>query len=589
MSAAILSQKIKEVIVAHWSAIIMAAFFSFLVSAPLVFFPLVAGDEYKGVNIQNFGGDEYSYISRGKEVAEGHNTGNSALREGKNGTDWFFTLNDKVLFAPIRFFGLSDVNFVAVYNIYNFVGVFLLLLLIYRFVFLLSKDKLLSILCASFVIGGYSIVYNKRLFFDDFIMYGRAMYPFISSIFFFLYLNLLVQCLKNSERRYAIFAGLSFGYLFYVYFYAWSFALALNGLLAVLLLCRKNFQDFKKILFISVFGIAIGLYNLIKLTAFMNSDLGREFSYFMWSSYARTAVFSKIGLAALVLFVFYAYKKRTDDNLIFIFALILTGWVALNQQLITGRMLQYGHYYWYFIVPLGIIAMLYMFWFLLKKRDYQLFFFGVVLFLVVLNATVGQYRSFLRSLSDRLEEQNYAPIISVLKQDKTPGVILAKDRKGLLFTLYTPHDLFWDDWALVASTPDKIQRIKDVLFVYLSLNKESRDDFSGYLDKIMSDEDNEGFYKEMYISIEGYDSGFDYRYYRGEAMNDETKIGAIREKVISDFAEEYKTKTVREILQKYGVNYILWEKNKDPAWDLSIVENKKEVFSRGDMYLYRVD
>jgi len=100
-------------------------------------------------------------------------------REGKEEKrDYYFTINEQVLSAPIRLLGLSDrIDVVTLYNAYNAIGVCALILLLYFFVLMLSGKRLLAAVTALFVVGGYSIVYNKGLFYSDFNVYGRAMYP----------------------------------------------------------------------------------------------------------------------------------------------------------------------------------------------------------------------------------------------------------------------------------------------------------------------------------------------------------------------------------------------------------------------------
>ena len=203
----------------HSLIIILGLLLTLLIEAPLLVFPFVSKN-YQGINIPHFSTDSHFYLSRAKEALEGRKLGNVFLREGKNEQDAFFMYNERVLTAPIRFLGLADrINVVILYNIYNFIGVFILILLAYFFVWQLSGNKLLSAVAAVFAIGGYHIVY-RQFFYNDFNIYGRPMYPYISSLAFFAYLNFLALWLKTQRFAYKALSATFLGLLFYIYVFA---------------------------------------------------------------------------------------------------------------------------------------------------------------------------------------------------------------------------------------------------------------------------------------------------------------------------------------------------------------------------------
>ncbi|MDD4271843.1 MAG: hypothetical protein PHF50_03485 [Patescibacteria group bacterium] len=296
-------KKIKNFGHEHGWIIIASFLLTFIIFAPLLAFPGFIKDKYHGININRFSGDAHFYLTRGKEVLDGHGLGSPVLRGGKEGMDVQLSSSEYILLAPIKLLGLEKkFNIASIYNFYNFIGVFFLILLIYFFVWQLSGSKLLSIAAALFVVGGYSIVYNKSLFYSDFNVYARVIYPYFSSLILFAYLNLLVAGLKTAKLKYKILAGLVFGLLFYIYFYAWTFALAFNACLLLIYLFRKDFSEAKAISLISGIGLGLGLYNLIRLVSLLNPENGSQTAYFMAMSYGHAPVFSKIGFIALVIF-----------------------------------------------------------------------------------------------------------------------------------------------------------------------------------------------------------------------------------------------------------------------------------------------
>ena len=585
--------KIKFLVIKHYWIIILSFLLTVLIFAPLIVFPWVIGKEYQGININWFGTDAHFYLTKGKEVLDGHSLGSPVLREGKNDPDPYLSYSEYILLAPIKLLGLAErANIATVYNIYNFIGVFILIILIYFFVWQLSGKKLLAIAAALFAIGGYSIVYRKTLFYDDFNIYARLIYPYASSLILFIYFNLLVKSLNSDKLKYKIFAGAVFGLLFYIYFYAWSFILALNGCLFLILLFKKDFFTARKVFWISLIGLALGAYNLIRLFSSLNSEIGRQMAYFIWSSYGHGPIFSKIGFITLIIFAVYYYKRRDDKNWPFILAVISGGWVALNQQIITGRMVQYAHYYWYFIVPLSIIIGCYMIWRLMDNEKIRKYLFLFLLAVVFINTVGGQYRSFFMTLNIKRNEQSYRPIINVLNSDKQPGVILADQANMYLLTIYTSHDLFWHQAATFNQVP--LQRLKDALFVYFYLNKKARNNFADYLTAIGQDPKSRGtYYQTLFRNLEGYWSGFDYYAYMNKITKADKELALRRPAIISKLNDEYTETVLRnnginKILKKYGVNYIVWNRNNNPECDLSAVPGLKPLTSYNNIYLYEL-
>ncbi|QQG42881.1 MAG: hypothetical protein HYW15_01585 [Candidatus Giovannonibacteria bacterium] len=573
----------------HGLIIILGLLLTLLIEAPLLVFPFVSKN-YQGINIPHFGTDSHFYLSRAKEALEGRGMGNPWLREGKERQDIMFMYNERALTAPIRFLGLADrINVVTLYNIYNFIGIFILILLAYFFVWQLSGSKLLSAVAAVFAIGGYHIVYRQFLY-NDFNIYGRPMFPYMSSLAFFAYLNLLVLWLRTKKFIYGLFSAVALGSLFYIYFFAWTFALALNGALFLLYFLKREWAPAKSLTLISAAGVLIGFYNLFQMWALFQSDIGAQIAYFHWSSRTHLPIFSKIGAAMLLLLAFFWYRKRNNERIILISALILAGWISLNQQIITGKAVEIGHYYWYFIVPLSILAGLYMLWELLDNFAWRKQLFASMLVVVFLHGALGQYRSFFITLPGKEYEQSYRPIIAELKKDAAPGVVLAADDYlAYLIAIYTDRDLFWAGAASQTIMP--FSRFSDMLYVYAYLNKEARGDFAGYLRSLMSDATDDSFYKGLYGFIEGFSSGMDYYDYVYKAKTDKNVIGPHRERLIADLAREYSQLTggggMAGLLKKYGVKYIVWDKNRHPEWDLSFLKFKL-LLEHNNIDLYEV-
>lgn len=558
-------KRIKHVVKEHGGAIAGALVAAFLVFSPLIGF-IFLSESYQGINVGNYFQDEFHYLAKIREVLDGNGLGNIILRDGKNGYNPEQKYGEYMV-LPFRWLGLSHtIDVPTLVTTLGFAGVFVLVLLIYALLFQLSRDKRLSILSALFIVLAYNVA-TRYNFIEYFNIYGRPVYPLLSSLTFFLYLNLLVKSLKSEQRRYLLGAALVFGLSFYIYLFCWSFILVLNGILAVTLLFKGERRQVKRVLAISSIGLLLGSVELLMVYLYSQSDMGRQILAFGGGAFSREFIFIKISWLALALFLFCFSRNRSDENWPLFFGLILAGIVSINQQLITGREFQAFHYFWNFIIPTVVIVGLYMVWSLVTSPVLKRVFFYTLLVLIFVNSATQSYLGTLSSLPLKDYAQNYRPVIDYLNQDETPAVILASDPfYELLFIVYTPHDLFWHGTALAFNTPGNT--IRDAFVVYRDINKDLRTE---PIDYAGSGEMPDGQYKALYVS---------FKYY----------VRNILGKGSSAFYTALDAdKEVIDILKRHKVKYVVWDKNRNPEWDLSILRGLQEVLVYRNIYVYLIN
>ncbi len=557
-------ERITHVIREHRGALVGALAAASLVFSPLAGF-LFLSDSYQGINVGNYFQDEFHYLAKGREVLDGNGLGNIILHEGK---DWYNPEQKyaEYLVLPLRWLGLSQkVDISVVFTVYGFVGVFVLVLLIYSFLLQLSRDKRLALLSALFIVLAYNVV-TRYNFIDYFNINGRPAYPLFSSLIFFFYLNLLVKSLKSTKRVHVLGAAAAFGLSFYIYLFCWSFILVLNVLLAAIYLLKREQEQFRKILTISCLGLLAGSFEVLILYFYAQTDMGRQILNFTGGAFSREFTLIKISWIALAFFFFYRSRRKSDENLPLLLALILAGIVSINQQLVTGRGFQSFHYFWNFIIPTVSAVGLYMTWFVIESAGLRRVFFYALLVLIFVNSATQSFLGTLSTLELKNYAQNYRPVIDYLNTDKNPSVILASDPfYELLFIVYTPHDLFWNGMALAFNTPGSA--LRDAFVVYRYLNKDLRTE---PLDYAGSSAMPAGQYKELYVSFKHYMVNFlgkdDAAFY--------TALAA---------AED-----ITDILKRHQVKYIVWDKNKNPEWDLSILRGLREVLVYRNIYVYLI-
>lgn len=579
---------------AHSPAFLAALVAAIVVSGPVIAFPIVAGEEYRGINISRYGDDEHYYMTRMKEALEGRPLGQPFLRESKGEQNAIFSYVEPAFALPVRALGLAErVNAATYTNVLDFVGVFVLALLLYAFSLRLTGDRFISISAALFAILGYSIIEAKTLFFSGANIYGRSFFPFASSVPFFAFLIALFDTVA-AERRYAwLVVGVLAGLLMYVYAYAWTFAYALLFSLGVLFLILRDWRTLAVVCKAGVLGVAVGAYSLFALFKFEASSVSTTVSYFQAHTLARTPIMSKVGLVTAALAAADAYLRGRDRTTYFVWAIIAAGWIALNQQIITGRMVQYGHYYWYFIIPLSVVIGSYFFTRIAPPRFHRYFAFSLIA--LALFAGIGQqYRSFHVQYAPKLAEQRYELLLEALNKEE-PAVVLAgsgSEADLFLTTIYTPHDLYWIPAAGIYVYPER--RLQEALELHLFLTKDARRDPIGYLSRVIGTSTastNENVY--LYTALEGLMSGYDFYAYERALQGGEKSFGGVRERLMEEIATDYKQHfsdvgSVSVLLEERGVQYVLWDKVKYPDWDLSVFPTLKELVSNGTLTLYQL-
>ena len=584
-----------------------------LIEAPLIAFPFFAGEQYQGINIAPYGNDEHYYLTRAKEVLEGHSLGQPFLHEGKDLPDSFQTNIEQILLFPLTATGIGpSVDVVTLYNILNFLGIVVLLLLIYLFVYEISGDVLLALATATFVVGGYVLIENKTVLYWILSgqspihggpnLFGRSIYPYVTLVPFFGFLIFTYRAVMSRFERisrttivpylYVLSAGALFGSLFYNAFYGWTFTLALLGSLTLAALLWRRWHAALATVGIGVIGVALGSYKLVGYYQLFTSDIGAQISYFKLTMYSHAFIMSTTGLATALLFALYFYLRRYDENNFFIFATILAGWVALEQQILTGLTVQYGHYYWYFVVPLSILVSLYMVSRLVPARWRMWWQWACIVLIVVAfsNTAAGQYKWFFDSAPGKMREQQFAPIVHALAQ-LPKGVVLGDpgtESYSNLVTIYTDDDVYWAPAAVTSYVP--LEHLREAILVYWYLNKDMRRDPAVYMKRVLSTSERTT-YTGMYEDLERYESGLPLDSNGAKIARDDPRLVAAREKLLSELSAEYRALTrspqiLRAALLNRGIRYVLWDTELYPEWDLSVFDSLKEIARSGDIRLY---
>jgi hypothetical protein len=597
----------------HYFIIAAGLLLSWLVAAPNVLFPVLEKQNYRGINIGIFGEDDLGYMARGNDVLAGNGLGNYFLSMGKDHASPSHIYAEYFVLWPFLVLGLKVVNIVTVHAIGNFIGVFLLILAMYFFTLRLAGNKWVAALAALFVIGGYTFAIQHPIrvspFTDQINIYGRPLMPYFGSLSFFIFLNFVLKSLDSREQRYLWYSGAAFGALFYIYPYAWTFSVGLLFALICVHGLHRDSHQLKKLVSIAAIGFIIGLPMLWKMVDTAQTQLGQQSSYFSGVIHDRSSSpFSKVLGASLLLWSVFFIVQKNHPRRYVILCLLVAGVVAMIQQIVTGRSVQSLHYFWYFIIPLAIIADLSMLWLLIRTRlphSWRCIVWCSLLLSVYGNTAFRKSISYLDTKNAKLYFQNYGQIVDILKKDKQSKTILSSDIFfGSIFSVYTNHDMYWSADAYSANTP--FDRFKDAFFVYLHLNRLARRDTMEFLrnahngrrnlfdayhqDSITMDQSSQIFYHlESFLS--GSNDALEYA--QRLAKNDPALL-AKRNDVDVLLMEEYKknTETTADwlrLLKRGNIAYIVWDKNLNPNWDVSVVPCLSLVMDYHNIFLYAID
>lgn len=552
-----------------------------IVAGPAIIFHF--SDNYRGIDMfaQN---TELHYVAEIKEVFDGHRLlGNPFFADLKN-TPYLFPLLSPNLAA--LFGGLFGLNIAATVIVGRFFFVALLAFFIYLFTKSLTGSKYISLVAPAFVILGYNLVapsFYVNLIKYGFwggsepglIDYGRPINPQISSIFFFAYLFFFYNFLFNEKNKkiWGMLSAVILGLSFYVYLFTWTYIFALNGMIFLMLLFKKETQRAKEIVYISLGALLIGLpYFVNYFSVISNPDYAETAPRFGFVNF-RGYDISRLVVFGIILFILF-YKKINAKTRWFLTALLVTALITVNEHLITGFFIFNHHYHWYFNTPVVIIVLTLIFYTFLSRFNLSAsrikLITALLISLIVVNGLSIQYFAYQSALSATIQDQRYAIMIKWLDDNTVKdAVVLTSPRISNYVSALTHDNVFYNATAIYTLAPN--QRFEDAYLAYRFLDGVKKEGIKDFLISNRND-------------IGGFVFGYSYVFQPGSC------IGCFPDEVINKMAETY-SKIDQEnfitFLKKYPLDYIVWDQKNDPSWGLERFALDK-IAVLGDFIVYRV-
>lgn len=574
---------LRQVLSEHKRAIIIAVIASLIVAFPQVYFRIDHRSDgiYKGIELL----PDSPWSARAREVQDGHpNFGAIYYKDGKNNPYLFQPLGSMVVGYTGEIFSFDINNTILLSRI---VLTFVVFLLIYSFVFLLSKDRLAA-LCGAVVLllansilsysGLLDVLHGRSP--EDFLNISRPVNPAMIYVLFFGFLIAFWLFYKNKKWPCGILSAVLLGLNFYNYFYSWTFLYAFGGLLVFSLVIQKRWQEALKIsgVFISALLVAIpygiNLYRATLHPEYVETGLRNG----IIQTHAPLFV-GFVVIGALVLFL-WKFPREDKEKYFFGLALLLAPFITMNQQLLTGKVLQASHYHWFFHKPMAVIFVLMVIFYFLSRRGFYPYWKALATLIIAVSIATGifvQVASYYHGWNDggkvAIERQKYGPVMDWLnKNTNKEAVVLANNEASHMTVIYTPLNVFYHRAGMFSLAATK-SRLLDTLFTFYRLRGVGAGDA-----------------KEVFFAERGNIStniyGMHYRELSGayEAIPDEkiAEIVALYEKTLSVPTPDW----LKQIMDKYEVKYIIWDKKNNPTWNLGQYRYLNKAAGFGDIDVY---
>lgn len=582
-----MKEKIKQMVLEHRWAIILGIIISLLCALPQIYFRIDHHSDgvYQGIELL----PDSPWSARAREVMDGHPLfGNIYNKDGKDQPYLFQPLGSIVVAYTGELFSL-DINNTLLLS--RLIFPFFVTILIYSFVFLISRDKFAALTSAAILLLADSIlrpfgvmqVLQGELP-DEFLRLSRPVNPALIYIFFFGFLVSFWHYYKNRALGYCcLLSAVLLGLNFYNYLYTWTYLYAFGGLLALFHIYERKWKEVQRIGYVFVGALIVGipyLLNLYNVTTYPTyEEVGARFGVVL--THAPLFVGFTV-IIAIFAFLFF-FPKKDKDQYYFNLALVLTPFITMNQQIITGKILQPNHYHWFFHKPIVIIVVCVVIFSLLTRFAWprlRVLAASAILLVSVATGAFIQYVSYFDGFNDggaiAIERQKFGPVMEWLNTHvENETMVFANNEASHITVIYTPLNVFYHRALPFASLSATKSRQLETLYTFYRLKGVGYDDAQ------------EAFYSDReQVSAEIY--GIYYQTLLGAyaAIPDE-KI----DEIVSLYLETLSTPKdvwIQNIWKKYEVEYFIWDKKTNPFWNLNQFSFLEEVAVFGDISVYHM-
>ena len=579
---------LKQFLREHKLAVFLALLTSTIVAFPQVYFRIDHKELYQeGTQVIEML-PHGPWEGRVREVQDGHVLGGNVYqKEGKDNPYIYQPLAPMVVAYMGKIFALDINNTILLSRL---VLPFVVFLLIYGFVFLVSRDKFTALSSAAVLLLADSILSYSgitRLLQgvspDHFLRLARPVVPALIYLFLFAFLLFFWQFYRKGNWKYGALSIIVLGLNFYNYFYTWTYLYAFGSILILLLIIQRNWRQVLRIGSVFVGGAIVAIpyfINMYRASQFPTfEDMGISSGIIL----SHQPLFMGSSIIIALLFFLFLFPRIDKEKYLFGLAILLTPFLTMNQQVLTGRIMQPDHYHWFFHKPLAVSFVLITIFYLFDRRHLDLYkkiFAILVITSSIATAVFIQAYSYKYDSRDggqiAIERQKYGPVMDWLNSNaKKEAQIFGNDATADMTVLYTSLNVLYHAGICCTSISVTKSTLYETLFIFFRLNEV--DAQSAY----------EAFSRERAF-VSRHIFGIYYRKLNGsyESIPDEKF-----EEIVDMYKGTLSTPTskwLEQIFEKYEVEYIVWDKVANPQWQLESYPFLKEVAMFDSMAIYQI-
>ncbi len=584
----------KRLLLTHSGALILAFGVGFICGVPQLLAEQALDDEYRRVPFL-YQDNEAVYLSRIHEFADGHSAVSSPfLHEYKNDSETLMPpIGEEAYWLASR---ISRLDLTDIVVVSKFVLPALLFLLIYALVIsVVPGARLAALAAASVSVLGFELVNITdmwALLSQEYVgtylsIWTRLVHPISGGLALF---GFLVAFRRALDRwLWAVLAALLLA-LSTTYIFAFGIAVAVVGVVSAAALITREWR----VVWVA-FGIGLGgavimapyLWAGFASVGGGGTALALKNGLFL----TRVPLMSTVVMGALVLGALTLLYERlvlkqqlsVTRPSVFLFLLVLGTILAMNQHVVTGRTVWPQHFVQY-VFPIAYAAVIG--WYALHAARFSKYssipLIGVIVISFALGiSTIPTYRA---SLDQYRTENRYAPTLQFLRENEGPCVALSVERTELInlfVTAFTKCDAYYTHYTFMGVPDD---RVRHNFFVQLRVLGITPDTVDAYFAE----------YPDLTWRV-FFRSWSDYFQHATDpwlmAIRDEEEIEAWTARTEADVISEYKEfykKDFRTELLKYRIDYVLWDKSGEVAFDAAEYPFLAPAFEAQGIEVYRV-
>lgn len=579
----------------HKVALITAFLVGIIAVAPVVFFRVSLGADWRGIDLFYSDNEEF-YLARMHEITDGYPLiGSISYYEYKNNLPMLPPTAETTYVFLSRLFGasLSDIMVVT-----KFLFPMLLFLLVYKLVRNMTDEPdspgtvLYGIAAGTLVVLGFDLVDYGRLLniirgnsnVGGMVIWTRPVNPIFGALALFSFLNALWYVIVKKSKLAVVLAGIALAFMFGSYFFSWGTGLSILFWFGVFGLCQKDIEGIKNL--VKLFGIGLVLaspYWYLVVRAHFNQ-------FFVDSSgrygliYSHNPLINKILLLGIIIgvvaIVVYLWKTKKDDQhynwIYFSGAFLLGGLLALNQQVITGMTIWPFHFVQY-TTPLFFIVLVVILYHVVRPR-LKILAQIVAVFFIVLSTGFAIYTGMVGYKEHFVEYRERQKLASIFdwfnKHTPKDSVVFVKDDANFLQRLipaYTHNNVYVSEPANAMAS---YERFYHNYLIFLRMKGVSGDYIQEYLRVNASEAAS--FLHTKLLSVAGDREAF-------PEVND-----YVLERSLSTLPEDYRAFLDRNLLEefyKYRLDYILSYQPLEPKIHTEL-GNPAVVFTEHGFFIY---